>query len=352
MSNINPLNLYINVAIPAVDDNSVSLYEAVALINAKLGEVIQKINTIDPPADPYSPDNPPPYPVTSVNTLTGNVILTADNINYDDDVSVRQKIESLPDSVPVKTVNFATGDIVTVFVPDGGVSSATQSELIAACDAGAMFGCDLYDDKTFHLYLLSRLYSPDRVEIFDLFYSEAGVNSVNGMSGIVTLTADNVNYDSDTSIKDKIDSLPSYELVEIYNNNPSVTSIIGQNTASLTRGQSFMSNSYIQYINLSYTSSLPLFSGTLPAGNTITVPFMNVTSPTSFGTRPLLYASVVSNTSNLRFLISYVFGSDDLSLTITNISSESTSFNGYNWSLQLLCISSQTGMIYRSALLD
>lgn len=217
MSDIKQLGLCINVAIPAVDDDSVSLYEAVALINSKLQEVVERINTFDGGGNPYSPDNPPPYPVTSVNALKGNVTLSASNVNYDDSTSIKDKIDSINTEGNVKTVNFAKGDIVTVFVPDGGIDSATQRELIQARDAGAMLACDLNSSQTFNIFYMDRYYNPDRVALYKLFYSDAGVNSVNGLAGTVTLDADNIPYSQTQSVKDKIDSLPAEAAVKSVN---------------------------------------------------------------------------------------------------------------------------------------
>lgn len=114
-ANIKPLKMCINITIPSVEDSDLSLYEAMCTLAGKLQDTIKEINeiladvivTVNGKQGPdvvisgddisvsadddqsisgvlaqkYSADNPPPYPVTSVNSRTGNVRLTAESID-------------------------------------------------------------------------------------------------------------------------------------------------------------------------------------------------------------------------------------------------------------------------------
>lgn len=77
--------------------------------NTQLTQAIKKI--IDS-GEYYSEDNPPPYPVTSVNTKTGAVTLTAADVGALPDTYV-------PPAAPVTSVNTKTG-AVTLTAADVG----------------------------------------------------------------------------------------------------------------------------------------------------------------------------------------------------------------------------------------
>lgn len=123
-ANIKPLKMCINITIPSVEDTNLSLYEAMCTLAGKLQDTINEINEIlgevvvtvngkegpnvnitgndisvsdkdnqsidDALSQKYSPDNPPPYPVTSVNTKTGKVEIKGDEISVSatDDQSI------------------------------------------------------------------------------------------------------------------------------------------------------------------------------------------------------------------------------------------------------------------------
>lgn len=114
-ANIKPLKMCINVTIPSVEDTDLSLYEAMCTLAGKLQDTIKEINeiladaivTVNGKEGPnvelkgsdisvsdtddqsingaltqkYSADNPPPYPVTSVNAKTGAVEIKGDEIS-------------------------------------------------------------------------------------------------------------------------------------------------------------------------------------------------------------------------------------------------------------------------------
>ena len=72
----------------------------------------------------YSATNPPPYPVGSVNGMTGNVVLDKDDIGLSNVANVVQYSASNPPPYPVTSVNGMTGDVI---VSGGGASGAKQT---------------------------------------------------------------------------------------------------------------------------------------------------------------------------------------------------------------------------------
>lgn len=197
---IDPIKLCINITIPSIDDDSVSLYEAVGILSKKMQEAIGQINaSLGTLEGAYSAQNPPPYPVTSVNGKTGAV--TVDIPEIPDNVYSSDN----PPPYPVKSVNNAkTANIQTLFVPEGSTSGTlddvSQEELIAACKAGATLAAVDVDNKTFKLYHLELLSNPERVEYYELAQGESAVTSVNGKDGQVVLTgADIAASGSDTT---------------------------------------------------------------------------------------------------------------------------------------------------------
>lgn len=150
---IKPIRLCVNITIPTIDDDSISLYECVGILGNKLQEAIQKINeSLGSLEDVYRPENPPPYPVTSVNRAE-------------------------------------TKDVITVFEPEGGdIEDVSQAELIAAYKAGARLGAFNQDNGTCRLYHFNLYIDPERVDYKEVAGGGAsGVTSVNGRTGAVNI---------------------------------------------------------------------------------------------------------------------------------------------------------------------
>ena len=179
---IKPIKLCVNVTIPTIDDDSISLYECVGILGDKLQEAIQKINeSLGSLEGAYTADNPPPYPVTSVNGKTGAVVI---------DIPANVYTEDNPPPYPVTSVNRAeTKDVITVFEPEGGgIEDVSQAELIAACKAGARLGAFNQDDGTCRLYHFNLYMDPERVDYNEVAGGGAnGVISVNGQTGSVNI---------------------------------------------------------------------------------------------------------------------------------------------------------------------
>ena len=72
----------------------------------------------------YSANNPPPYPVTSVNSKSGAVTLSKGDVGLGNVDNVRQYSSTNPPPYPVTSVNGKTG---AVTIESGGVAIAVQS---------------------------------------------------------------------------------------------------------------------------------------------------------------------------------------------------------------------------------
>ena len=179
---IKPIKLCVNITIPTIDDDSISLYECVGILGNKLQEAIQKINeSLSSLEGAYTADNPPPYPVTSVNGKTGAVVI---------DIPANVYTEDNPPPYPVTSVNRAeTKDVITVFEPEGGgIEDVSQAELIAAYKAGARLGAFNQDDGTCRLYHFNLYIDPERVDYNEVAGGGAsGVISVNDQTGAVNI---------------------------------------------------------------------------------------------------------------------------------------------------------------------
>lgn len=205
---IKPIRLCVNVTIPTIDDDSISLYEAMGILANKMQEAIKEINTaLKTLEGAYSVDNPPPYPVKSVNGMTGDVTISLpDNVYTTDN----------PPPYPVKSVNRAeTKDVVTVFEPEGGgIEDLSQAELIAACKAGARLGAFNQDDGTCRLYHFNLFSSPERVEYSEIAGGSAsGVISVNDQTGAVDIFKAPINAAKAEQIKQLRETNP-YNLLD------------------------------------------------------------------------------------------------------------------------------------------
>lgn len=205
---IKPIKLCVNITIPTIDDDSISLYEAVGILANKMQEAIKEINAaLKTLEGAYSVDNPPPYPVKSVNGMTGDVTISLpDNVYTTDN----------PPPYPVKSVNRAeTKDVVTVFEPEGGgIEDLSQAELIAACKAGARLGAFNQDDGTCRLYHFNLFSSPERVEYSEIAGGSAsGVISVNDQTGAVDIFKAPINAAKAEQIKQLRETNP-YNLLD------------------------------------------------------------------------------------------------------------------------------------------
>ena len=146
----------------------------------------------------YDEGNPPPYPVTSVNTLTGAVAILDTSIVTDGGI---QKIKI---AFPVSSVDGQTGTVKTwanntqamLKTPEDASADAWGVlRGIPSGDLGIRFEYDaLNDNPTGYIYYNDGVNTPTKLKILTPadIPSSTGVISVNGMAGVVSLTGNDI----------------------------------------------------------------------------------------------------------------------------------------------------------------
>lgn len=208
--------LYQNPVIqyPTTDQNTWNLYRIVtgsdstteaAGIQFIKGQAAQRIAGLQR-YDIYDQGNPPPYPVNSVNGQTGTVILTFPV------TSVNGQTGDVTITIPVTSVNGQTGAVVippfvtdrtvALMDVDAVVSGATQWGLsrniklgstVNTADVGILF--DTETDGTLKAYIRKKIgntVTTEKILTPADIPSDTGVISVNGASGVVSLTGDDI----------------------------------------------------------------------------------------------------------------------------------------------------------------
>lgn len=148
--------------------------------------------------DIYDEGNPPPYPVTSVGTLTGSVAILDTTIVTDGGT---QKIKIV---FPVTSVDGATGAVTTWGASGNGILQppvAAQGDRwgfkrdIVSGDIGITFEYDDINETAAGYIVFNDGTNPEvKLKILtpDDIPSSSGVVSVNGHSGVVVLTGEDI----------------------------------------------------------------------------------------------------------------------------------------------------------------
>ena len=158
--------------------------------------------------DIYDSGNPPPYPVTSVNTLTGAVAILDTTIVTD------QGTQKIKITFPVTSVDGQTGAVSTWAYTNNDTlktpvasSEANVWQLvreIPSGDAGIRFEYDSTDDEiSGYLVFDDGVNTPLKVKILTPsdIPSSSGVVSINGQTGVVTLYGSSIAVSSQDSTK-------------------------------------------------------------------------------------------------------------------------------------------------------
>ena len=212
------VTLYQNAAIsfPDVSDTTWNMYRGsgpegeskITGIQFRKDNAAQRINGTDR-YNIYDEENPPPYPVTSVGTLTGAVAI------LDTTIVVDGNTQKLKITFPVTTVDGHSGEVET-----WGYTSDRDAVLPIEAEANAwglkrevpsgLLGIDFEYDSDNNVYEGYITFKADgssttqRIKILtpDDIPSSSGVVSVNGLNGVVVLTAADItigNGDSTTT---------------------------------------------------------------------------------------------------------------------------------------------------------
>ena len=158
--------------------------------------------------DIYDSGNPPPYPVTSVGTLTGAIAILDTTIVTDGGT------QKLKITFPVTSVDGQTGVVSTWAYTNNDTlktpiasSEANVWQLvreIPSGDAGIRFEYDSTDDEiSGYLVFDDGVNTPLKLKILTPadIPSSSGVVSVNGLAGVVTLTGEDIEVSSQDSTK-------------------------------------------------------------------------------------------------------------------------------------------------------
>lgn len=140
--------------------------------------------------------------VQSVNGETGNVVLDGNNIAYNNNNTINQRIDAVAASIPVNTVtsvNGETGDVV-------------------------LDGSDIRYDAN---YTVSA-----KIAAVEGAIPAVPVQSVNGETGAVVLDGDDIEYSAGVTVNDKIDAVEAAIPVVSY----PVTSVNGETGAVVLDG--------------------------------------------------------------------------------------------------------------------
>lgn len=167
--------------------------------------------------DIYDEGNPPPYPVTSVNGQTGDITI---NVPVQ---SVNGQTGNVVINVPVQSVNGQTGAVTVPVafrnntanylectnpssVDEWGLQREVTSGTVGISfeiDSGHVVGYLNFTDSNDQVIDTLKILTPDDIP------SSSGVVSVNGASGVVVLTANDIAMSGTdtTKVKAKIESL-------------------------------------------------------------------------------------------------------------------------------------------------
>lgn len=200
-----------NIAFPNVTESTWNMYRGVGSNGKPVGIQFRENGSaqrIDDTNryDIYDAGNPPPYPVTSVNTLTGAIAILDTTIVTESDV---QKIKI---TFPVTSVDGQTGAVSTwgytndsvIKVPvDVDANTWGIKRTGPSGDIGIKFEYDSTED-VFSGYLTFKATGSNTTQTIKILTpddipSSSGVVSINGQTGAVTLTGEDIQFSSQDS---------------------------------------------------------------------------------------------------------------------------------------------------------
>ena len=181
----------------------ISLYEAVCKMQDKINELIDRVNSFDPAGSTAY--------VKSVNGLTGDVKLTGDNIPYNQLKTVNKQIGENTNEIQTVKQNIADLDLSHVLAGSSAqiqlmqqntFNSITDSQWAAFYDSGfrvvGIIDAGYTEIQALYLQSTNPPHKPIPIkkEIVG-----SGVSSVNGKSGAVILTGDDINVNGSSNQK-------------------------------------------------------------------------------------------------------------------------------------------------------
>lgn len=200
-----------SIYFPTVDEDTWSMLRATANyenlgIQFEEGQPMKRIDEQNE-YEVYDTGNPPPYPVTSVNTLTGAIAILDTSIVTD------QGVQKLKISFPVSSVDGMTGIVKTWANSDSTtLKTPTASDAdvwglvreVVSGDIGIRFEYDDQNDAAAaYIYFDDGVNTPTKIKLLTNadIPSGSGVVSINGQTGAVTLYGSDISISSLNSTK-------------------------------------------------------------------------------------------------------------------------------------------------------
>lgn len=172
----------------------IALYEAVCKMQEKINELVDRVNSFDPTG---STDY-----VKSVNALKGTVKLTGDNIPYNQLKTINRQITDNANEIQTVKQNIADLDLSHVLAGSSAqiqlmqqntFNSITDSQWTAFYDSGfrvvGIVDAGYTEIQTLYLQSTNPPHKPIPIKNGNV---GSGVSSVNGKSGSVVLTGDDI----------------------------------------------------------------------------------------------------------------------------------------------------------------
>lgn len=172
----------------------IALYEAVCKMQDKINELVDRVNSFDPTGSTVY--------VKTVNGLKGTVKLTGDNIPYNQLKTINRQITDNVDEIQTVKQNIADLDLSHVLAGSSAqiqlmqqntFNSITDSQWTAFYDSGfrvvGIVDAGYTEIQTLYLQSTNPPHKPIPIKNGNV---GSGVSSVNGKSGTVVLTGDDI----------------------------------------------------------------------------------------------------------------------------------------------------------------
>lgn len=181
----------------------IALYEAVCKMQDKINELVDRVNSFDPTGSVGY--------VKTVNGLNGDVKLTGDNIPYNQLITVSKQITDNTNEIQTVKQNITDLDLSHVLAGSSAqiqlmqqntFNSITDSQWAAFYNSGfRMVGIVDVGYTEIQALYLQNTNPPHKPIPIKKEIIESGVSSVNGKSGTVVLTGDDINVNGSSNQK-------------------------------------------------------------------------------------------------------------------------------------------------------
>lgn len=279
------------------DQQRLQLYDSanqppypVSSVNGRVGEVTGL----------YDASNPPPYPVSSVNGKTGTVMIAIPFTELSQGDAMWIASQNSPGNTAGMVRGTAAGP-VSLWL-DGSLDPVSGDHI-----AAYISWTDPNDDTN---VVTQKLLTNADIP------SGAGVISINGLTGVVTLSANDILYNSTDTIKDKFDDVDDTTntlSVDIAKQQKAMSYVVNGNVSTDT----IPAGAYFQLINSTISGRIDgeyTASQAIPANTAIDSTYFNESSPISGGVANALNSKLKPG----GFLAYKDYSASNLQITVAN----------------------------------